>query len=90
MEEFNVLGKSIKRKEGSLKVTGKARYANDYDQDKILYIWLVTSSYAHAKIKCTDIKEAAKAPGVRAVLIGKDGFNPISADVLDMKRLKKK
>ncbi|SNS96830.1 CO or xanthine dehydrogenase, Mo-binding subunit [Anaerovirgula multivorans] len=66
------IGMSIPRKEAWDKVTGTAKYNNDYIIPGILHAKLVTSTYAHATIKSIDTSEAVKAPGVQAVLLGKD------------------
>ncbi len=64
------IGKSIYRKEGLEKVTGAAKYADDYSSKDMLHVRLVTSSYAHAKIKSIDTTKAIEVPGVRGVVIG--------------------
>ncbi|WP_332697889.1 xanthine dehydrogenase family protein molybdopterin-binding subunit [Halalkalibacter lacteus] len=64
------IGKSIYRKEALEKVTGKAKYTDDYSTSGMLHIKLVVSSYAHAKIKAIDTEKARAVPGVRAILIG--------------------
>ncbi|MBC2581632.1 xanthine dehydrogenase family protein molybdopterin-binding subunit [Clostridium sp. DJ247] len=71
MEGFTVIGKSIPRKESIDKVTGAAKYTNDYIVKGMLYVRLVTSPYAHARIKSIDISKAQKSPGVRSVITGK-------------------
>ncbi|PKM45481.1 MAG: aldehyde oxidase [Firmicutes bacterium HGW-Firmicutes-8] len=66
------VGVSIPRKESWDKVTGTAKYNNDYVIPGILYAKMLTSTYAHAGIKSIDTSAAMNAAGVRAVLIGKD------------------
>jgi CO/xanthine dehydrogenase Mo-binding subunit len=70
MEEFRIIGKSPKRKEAMDKITGAAKYTNDYMEPGMLYARLVTSTYAHAKIKHIDTSKALLAPGVRAIITG--------------------
>lgn len=72
MSNFNVIGKSVIRKESLEKVTGRAKYTNDYTLSRLLHARMVTSPYAHARIKSIDITGAMKATGVRAVLVGRD------------------
>ncbi|MEW9676242.1 xanthine dehydrogenase family protein molybdopterin-binding subunit [Lentibacillus sp. L22] len=67
-----MIGKSVKRKEGVNKVTGRAQYTGDFSASGMLHAKLLTSPYAHAKIKSINITEAKKCPGVRAVVIGED------------------
>ena len=64
------IGKSIQRKEAWDKVTGVAKYTDDYIVPGILHAKLVTSPYAHAKIKSIDTSEAVIASGVHAVITG--------------------
>ena len=51
MSNLNVVGKSMPRKESLDKLTGRARYTNDYEAPELLHARMVTSPYAHAKIK---------------------------------------
>lgn len=67
---MGIIGESIIRKEAQDKVTGRAKYTNDYQMDHILSGKVVISPYAHAKIVKIDIAEAKKVPGVRAILKG--------------------
>ena len=47
---MEVIGKSIIRKEAQDKVTGRARYTNDYQMIPMLSGKVVMSPYAHARI----------------------------------------
>lgn len=80
MDTTVAIGRSIQRKEAWDKVTGIAKYTDDYIVPGILHAKMVTSPYAHAKIKSLDISEAAKAPGVQAVITG--GNFPILCGVV--------
>lgn len=64
------VGVSIIRKESWDKVTGQARYTDDLPANGILTARMVTSTYAHAKIKQIDMTEASSVPGVKAILTG--------------------
>ncbi len=70
METTVAIGRSIQRKEAWDKVTGDAKYTDDYIVPGILHAKLVTSPHAHAKIKSIDVSEAIKAPGVQSVITG--------------------
>ena len=76
------IGVSIPRKESFDKVTGKARYTDDTLIPGTLHAKMLTSSYAHAKIKSIDISEAKKSPGVQAVITG-DYFPTLCGTVLE-------
>ncbi|ELC8441131.1 xanthine dehydrogenase family protein molybdopterin-binding subunit [Clostridium perfringens] len=71
MNDLNTIGKSVPRKESLEKVTGTAKYTDDYEAIGLLHAAMVTSPYAHAKIKSIEYENALKSSGVRAVLTGK-------------------
>lgn len=67
-----LIGKSTIRKESWQKVTGTAKYVDDYTKIGLLHAKLAVSPHAHAKIISVDSSEARRVPGVKAVIIGKD------------------
>ena len=50
MVEYSVVGKSVERTDGRVKVTGKAKYAGDLVAPGMLHGKLLRSPLAHAKI----------------------------------------
>ncbi|AOY74618.1 xanthine dehydrogenase family protein molybdopterin-binding subunit [Clostridium formicaceticum] len=64
------IGKSVFRKESLEKVTGTAKYTDDYSIKNMLHIKLVISPYAHAKIINIDSTKALEIPGVRGIIVG--------------------
>jgi carbon-monoxide dehydrogenase large subunit len=76
MSEVRGLGHSIKRKEDPRFIRGKGRYIDDIKLPGMLYLDIVRSPYAHAKIKSINDEKALKVPGVAAVITGKvlDGY----------------
>src|SRR5579864_2322249 len=54
------------------KVTGKARYAEDWRVDGMLFCKLLTSPYPHAKVTRIDTSKALAIPGVKAILTEED------------------
>jgi CO/xanthine dehydrogenase Mo-binding subunit len=50
------------------KVTGKARYAEDYQADGMLYARLLLSPMPHARVTSIDTSRALAMPGVKAIL----------------------
>ena len=50
------------------KVTGKARYAEDYQAEGMLYAKLLLSPMPHARVTRIDTTRAAAMPGVKAIL----------------------
>lgn len=83
MYDFNVIGKNVLRKESLDKVTGAAKYTDDYEAAGLLYARMVTSPYAHAKIKSIKYEDSLKASGVRAVLTGEYFPHLIGSTIVD-------
>src|SRR5690349_1348219 len=65
--ELKSVGKPVPRLDGRLKVTGAAKYTADVKLPGMLYGVMITSPYAHARIKSIDTSAAEQHPGVRAV-----------------------
>ncbi len=70
--EAHPLGKAIKRKEDARFVRGQGRYLDDIKLPDMLYLALVRSPYAHARITHIDTSRAQALPGVHLVLTGED------------------
>jgi len=66
------LGQARTRVEDLRLVTGQGRYVEDIDLPGTLSLVFVRSPYPHARITRVDTAAAAAAPGVVAVLTGKD------------------
>jgi CO/xanthine dehydrogenase Mo-binding subunit len=54
------------------KVTGKARYAEDWRVEGMLFCKLLTSPYPHAKVTKLDTSKALAMPGVKAIITEDD------------------
>src|SRR5436190_21087537 len=54
------------------KVTGKARYAEDWRVEGMLFCKLLTSPYPHAKVTKLDTSKALAMPGVKAIITEED------------------
>jgi xanthine dehydrogenase YagR molybdenum-binding subunit len=65
---LSVVGKSLPRVEGDLKVTGRAEYAYDVRLSGQIYAKVLRSPHPHARITRIDTTKAEALPGVRAVL----------------------
>jgi CO/xanthine dehydrogenase Mo-binding subunit len=68
---LEVIGKSVIRQEAFEKVSGRAKYTDDFHSVPMLAGKMVISPYGHAKIVKIDTTEAWKIPGVQAILAGK-------------------
>src|SRR5437764_755112 len=65
-------GKPVKRLEDQRLLTGKGAFIDDKPEDGALWLYVLRSPHAHAKILSIDIADAAKIPGVAAVYTGAD------------------
>ena len=80
---YNVVGTRPVRPDGADKVTGRALYGADFDAAGLLHGKILRSPHAHARIKSIDTSRAEAAPGVLAVVTGRD--LPTAEDkVIDM------
>ena len=66
------MGHSMKRKEDARFIQGKGHYVDDIKLDGMLYMDIVRSPYAYAKIKSIKTEKALATPGVIAVVTGRD------------------
>lgn len=91
-EEYDVVGKSVQRKDAIPKVTGKAIYTGDLQMPGMLIGKVAFSSQPHALIKSIDTSAAAAVPGVWAVMTAKDipGENVFGIAVPDQQVLAEK
>jgi xanthine dehydrogenase molybdenum-binding subunit len=71
-EKYSVVGRSVPKIDGGLKVTGMARYVDDIELPNMLYGKILRSRYPHAKILRINTERAWRVPGVRAVITGLD------------------
>ena len=74
--DFKVVGTRVARPDGIDKVTGKAAYGADITAPGMLFGRILRSPHAHARIKSIDVSEAAKAPGVKAIVTSADLATP--------------
>jgi len=71
-DKYSVIGKSVPKMDGRVKVTGQAKYTGDLKFPNMLVGKILTSPHAHARIISIDTSEAEKLPGVKAVITHKD------------------
>ena len=63
-----LLGKPLSRVEGSLKVTGSAKYASEFEIENVAYGAIVQSTISKGRIARIETREAENAEGVIAVI----------------------
>lgn len=67
-----ILGSDINRVDAVAKVTGKAKYTDDFIERDMLVGKVLRSPYAHAYVKNINVEEASKLDGVYAIITAKD------------------
>ena len=72
MEPLRVVGKGQPKVDGVKLAAGRPAFTDDIKLDGMLYGALLTSPYAHARIKHIDAGKARALPGVHAILTHKD------------------
>src|SRR5258708_29454562 len=70
--KLKIVGTSPVKHDGIDKVTGRARFGADLYLPGMLIGKILRSPHAHARIKSIDTSEAAKLPGVKAVVTRDD------------------
>jgi CO/xanthine dehydrogenase Mo-binding subunit len=77
-QDFQVVNHSVPRRDGRVKVTGRATFVSDLRLIGMAYAKVLRSPYAHAKIVSIDTSRAEARPGVYCVLTGSnlEGLNP--------------
>src|ERR1035437_4798714 len=75
-----LIGKNYPTPDLVAKVTGRAKYAEDYRADGMLFARLLLSPFPHARVRRIDASAALKMPGVKAILTADD--LPAPADSL--------
>ena len=66
------IGKSVKRVDAVAKVTGRARYTDDFFIPGMLVAKYLRSTIAHGRVRKIDTRKAERLPGVETVLTYKD------------------
>lgn len=65
-EERSVIGTDVRRVDGPLKVTGRAKYSYDRNLPGLLHAKILRSPHAHARLVSLDLSAAEALPGVVA------------------------
>jgi xanthine dehydrogenase molybdenum-binding subunit len=69
---LKIVGKSVQRLDAVEKVTGRAKYSEDFFERDMLVGKVLRSPYAHARVKRIDASRARALPGVEAVILPAD------------------
>ena len=60
---YRLLGKNVTPPDLHAKVTGKAKFAEDFRADGMAFCKILMSPMPHAKVKSIDTSKAKKMPG---------------------------
>src|SRR3954470_13200455 len=72
MAEKKLIGQNYTPPDLVAKVTGKARWAEDFRADGMLFTKLLLSPMPHARVRSIDASAALAMPGVRAIITADD------------------
>jgi xanthine dehydrogenase molybdenum-binding subunit len=81
-KKYNLIGKNYTTGDLYAKVTGKAKYAEDYRADGMLFCKLVLSPMPHARVRSIDASAALAMAGVKAILTA-DELPPPANSITD-------
>src|SRR5262252_7640914 len=80
--EKKVFGQNYTTPDIVAKVTGKAKYAEDYRVEGMLFAKLLVSPMPHAKVTKLDLSRAQAMPGVKAIITDDDLPKPAAGATL--------
>src|SRR5437868_15352626 len=69
---YKLIGKNYTTPDLVAKVTGKAKYAEDYRAEGMLFAKLLTSPMPHCRVRNIDASAALAMPGVKGILTADD------------------
>src|SRR5256885_4960164 len=72
MSDQKLVGQNYTTPDLIAKVTGRAKYAEDYRADGMLFTKLLLSPMPHARVRAIDSRAALAMPGVKAILTADD------------------
>ena len=72
MADYKLIGKEYSTADLVAKVTGRAKYAEDFRAEGMLFAKLLTSPMPHGRVRHIDTSAAEAMPGVEAILTADD------------------
>ena len=69
---YQLIGKDFTPPDVAAKVTGKAKYAEDFRAEGMVFCRLLLSTMPHARVRNIDVSEAMKMQGVLGILTADD------------------
>src|ERR1700738_2704933 len=71
-QKYKLIGKDYTTPDLYAKVTGKAKYAEDFRAEGMLFCKLLLSPVPHGRVERLDLSKALAMPGVKAILTQDD------------------
>ena len=75
-KKYKYIGHNYQLNDLVAKVTGRAKYAEDFRAEGMLFAKLLLSPMPHARIRSIDTRAAMALPGVVAIITGEDMPKP--------------
>ena len=72
MSGYKLLGHNYTTPDLVAKVTGRAKFAEDYRADGMLFCKLLLSPMPHCRVRRIDARDALAMPGVKGILTADD------------------
>ena len=72
MADYKLIGKNYSTPDLVAKVTGRAKYAEDFRAEGMLFTKLLLSPMPHGRVRSVDTRAALAMPGVEAILTADD------------------
>ena len=72
MGEYSAVGRRVPGVDAIVKATGRGRYTNDLVLPRMLHGKILRSPHPHARIHHVEVGRAARLPGVKGVISGRD------------------
>ena len=72
MADYKLIGKNYRTPDLVAKVTGRAKYAEDFRAEGMLFTKLLSSPMPHARVRSLYTRAAERMPGVEAILTADD------------------
>ena len=78
---YKHLGKDFLPPDVVAKVTGEAKFVEDFRVEGMVYARFLNSPYPHARVRKIDASEALKMPGVLGILTADEVKNPPAPEI---------
>src|SRR5437870_6474845 len=71
-QPFDIIGKTVPKRDGAEKVTGRTRFLHDLVLPRMAHGKILRAKFPHARLVAIDTARARRVPGVVAVITAED------------------